>query len=193
MKAPTIRSSAPTSPGVDPVVDRQPGEVGRREAGRGRDHQGHQHQRHPRRGRGAAGRASSAPCGRAGPRRESAATGRASSSSVAEQAPRLVRLVLGRLRDLGALLLRIALRRPRSLADRRCAAALVAHSLATSSRSSRSRWRKTESSIPCSAISRVQRAALEQLLVRARGRRSGRRPSPRSRRRARSSTAGGRR
>ena len=41
----------------------------------------------------------------------------------------------------------------------------VAHSFATSSRSSRSRCRKTESARPYSAISRVEAAALQQLLV----------------------------
>ena len=50
--------------------------------------------------------------------------------------------------------------------SRRSRSALApSHSRATSSRSSRSRWRKRTSSHPNSAISRVERAALEQLVV----------------------------
>ena len=82
-------------------------------------------------------------------------------------------------------------RRRRRRSSRRTSAAWRAHRPATS-RSSGLRVRKTWSGRPFSTISRYSSDCVEQLVVACRARRSGRPRARRSRRPARSSTAGGR-
>ena len=137
--------------GQDPVVDRLPGQERRRERRGGRDQQRDQHQDHLGRGRGATGRAASAPCARAGPRRGSAARGRGTAaacrpaSRAGSTGPRSARRAPSPC---------VSGSSPFST-ERRAASGRrrSAHSHATSSRSSRSRCRKSTSSQPNSAIS----------------------------------------
>ena len=158
-KAATIRSSALRSPCLIPLSIASPARYGGASPARRRDEQGDEHHHHPPPvGPQEAEQPAQLPvrCARPG----SAATVpdsrvpiRRPAGSPDPRSPRRRR----------TLRLRISSYGPRVVAP----VVAVAHSRAISSRRSRSRCRNTESSMPVLGDLRVQRAALEQLVVRA--------------------------